>query len=295
MDRLQSMAVFIKAADTGSFAAAGAALGMSSQMAGKHVGAIEERLGIRLLNRTTRRQSLTEAGRLYYDHCKIALAEFEAAEAVARELTASPRGRLRVSAPVTFGTFSLAPLVAQYLRLYPDVEIDLTVTDRLVDLVDEGYEVAIRLGELSDSSLVARALAPYRLFACAAPSYLAAHGAPETPDDLTRHDCLLFAYSTRPAMTEWTFARDGDVQTVKVSSRFRINDSRALRAAALAGAGILLGAEVMVKDDLASGRLVRVLPDFEAPPRPMHVVFLRERRMTPKVRSFVDLIIAEFG
>jgi len=288
------MAAFVKAANTGSFAAAGAALGISSQMVGKHVGAIEARLGARLLNRTTRRQSLTEVGRLYYERCKAVLAEADAAENVAHDLAASPRGRLRLTAPITFGTYSVQPLISRYLDRFPDVQVDLALTDRFVDVIDEGFEVAIRLGELSDSTLMARALAPYRLVACAAPAYLAAHGMPATPPALADHLCLGFAYVARPPMAEWRFTRDGQEHAVQVTHRLRANDARVLFAAALDGVGLLLGPEVMVGEALRDGRLVRILPDYEASSRPLHLVF-PPGRVSPKVRAFIDMAVAAFA
>ncbi len=295
MDRLTSMSVFVKAADSGSFAAAGAALGLSSQMIGKHVRLLEERLGTRLINRTTRRQSLTEVGRAFYERCKAVLAEAEAAEALAAELHAVPRGRLRINAPVTFGTYSLAPMITRYLRQYPELSLELTLCDRIVDLIDEGYEAVIRIAPLPDSTLIARTLAPYRLVACASPTYLAEHGTPAVPTDLARHECLGFAYWSRPPEDEWQFTRDGRVHSVRVSSRFQVNGGQALRVAALEGFGIILQAEDMLQDDLAAGRLVRVLPAYEAPSRPMHILFAPDRRPTPKLRSFVDFVVASFG
>lgn len=295
MDRLQGMAVFVKAADSGSFAAAGAALNMSAQMVGKYVSAIEERLGARLLNRTTRRQSLTELGRQYYESCKTVLAEVEAAEAIAHVQTASPRGRLRINAPVTFGTYSLMPVISQYLKTYPDVQVDLTLNDRVVDLIEEGFEAAIRIGPLADSSLLARTLAPYRLIACAAPAYLARCGTPATPQDLAAHDCLGFAYAVKPPVTQWPFMSGDSVHIAQVHNRFQVNDSRAQLAAAREGIGIIMGAEIMLAQDLASGSLVRLLPGYEAPTLPVHILFPGDRRLTPKLRSFIDLVTSTLG
>ncbi len=295
MDRLTGMAAFVKAADTGSFAAAGAALGLSAQMIGKHVTAIEERLGARVLNRTTRRQSLTEVGRLYYERCRIVLAEADEAEAVVHQHSTTPQGRLRLTAPTTFGAYSVQPLVQAYLHQYPDVRVDLTLTDRFVDIIDEGFEVAIRLGDLADSTLMSRSLAPYELVPCAAPAYLAAHGAPATPADLVAHQCLGFAYASRPPLTDWRFTRDGQVHAVEVEHRLRINDSRLLLSAALDGLGVILGAEVMVREHLASGRLVRLLPAYAGPSRPLHILFPAARWLSPKVRAFVDMAVTALG
>jgi DNA-binding transcriptional LysR family regulator len=296
MDRLTSMAVFVRAVEAGSFAAAAPALGLSSPMVGKHVRFLETRIGTQLLNRTTRRQSLTEVGRAYYERCKNMLAEAEAAEALAQDLQAAPRGRLRVTAPVIFGTYSLTPMLTCYMRRYPEVTVDLNLSDRVVDLIDEGFDAAIRISPLKDSTLMTRALKPVRPVACAAPAYLAERGTPGTPEELTDHECLGFAYSAKPPWDVWEFTDlRGAHHRAKVKSRFQANVGPALRAAALAGFGIILQAEDMVRDDLTAGRLVQVLPGFSAPSHPMHIVFPPSQRPTPKLRSFVDFVAATFG
>lgn len=198
VDRLTSMAVFVKSADLGSFAGAAEAMGISPQMVAKHVVFLEDRLGTALLHRTTRRQSLTDVGRAYYDRCKQLLSEVEAAESVAKEMRSRPKGVLRVNAPMTFGAFSLAPFVTRYLSRYPDMQIDLTLNDRFVDPLEEGFEVMVRVGEVNDAALVAHPLAPYRLIACASPDYLARRGVPRTPAELAKHDCLAYAYWSPP-------------------------------------------------------------------------------------------------
>ena len=290
MDRLASMAAFVKATDLGSFAAAAGALEMSPQMVAKHVTYLEDRLGTRLLNRTTRRQSLTEIGRTYYERCKLVLAEVDAADSLAHDARAAPRGLLRVSAPVTFGAQRLVPLVTRYLRRHPEVEMDLVLSDRTVDLVEDGYEAAFRIGPLADSGLIARPLAPFRTVACASPAYLRERGAPASPSDLVGHECL-----SRPGVAEWRFIKDGRTQETRIRSRLRLNDAKALFPAAIDGFGIVLVAEDLVRDALASGQLARVLPGYEAPSRPMHLVFLADRRQTPKLRSFIDAAVEEFG
>ena len=295
MDRLASMTAFVKAADVGSFAAAASALGISPQMVAKHVTFLETRLGARLLNRTTRRQSLTELGRTYHERCKLVLAEAEAADSLAHEARAAPRGRLRVNAPVTFGAHSLVPLVTRYLRQYPDVEIDLVLGDRFVDLVEEGYEAVFRIGLLTDSGLMARALLPFRLVACASPAYLRERGTPATPADLKDHECLGYASWSGSAVTEWRFVREGRVHDIHVQGHLRINDTVALLSAALDGFGIVLIAADLARGALSAGQLVRVLPDFEAPSRPMHLLYLADRRQTPKLRSFIDAAVQAFG
>ncbi|WP_248752690.1 LysR family transcriptional regulator [Pseudomonas sp. MWU15-20650] len=295
MDRLSSMHAFVMAAESGSYARAAERLNMSPQMVAKHVAALEQRLGARLLNRTTRRQSLTELGSAYYERCKHILTEADAADSLAQIMNDTPRGKLRITAPVTFGSYSLMPLITAFLRDHPDVEIDLHLTDRFVDLVEEGYEVAFRIGPLATNSLTARPLAPYRLVACAAPAYLSARGTPLIPADLEQHECLGYAFWARPADREWVFHQGAATYRVAVSSRLQINESRALMSAALDGFGIVLGAEDFLRTALARGELVRVLPAFDAPSRPMHLVYTANRQRTAKLRRFVEAVLQRFG
>ncbi|WP_029624078.1 LysR family transcriptional regulator [Sphingomonas sp. PAMC 26617] len=294
MDRITSMTAFTKAAEVGSFAAAAGALGISSQMVAKHVTYLEARIGARLLNRTTRRQSLTEIGKTYYDRCKLVLADAEWADSLADEARGEPRGRLRINAPVTFGTHSLMPLVTRYLQRHQAVEIDLVLSDRFVDPTEEGFEAVFRIGEAVASSFTACPLAPFRLVACASPAYLIERGAPSIPAALTEHDCLGYANPSGPTVNDWRFIRDGRTHAVEISSRLRVNNAAALLQAALEGFGIAFIAEDLARASLSSGRLVRVLPDYDTPSRPMHLLFHPDRRQTPKLRSFVSEVVAEF-
>jgi len=301
MDRLTSMEVFVAAAESGSYASAALRLGMSAQMVAKHVAGLEQRLGARLLNRTTRRQSLTELGNAYYERCKHIVTEARAADSLAQVMSDTPRGTLKVSAPVTFGSYSLMPFVTDFLRCHPEVDIDLHLTDRFVDLVEEGYEIAFRIGptehsgSIASTSLTARPLAPYQLVACAAPSYLAERPALHMPQDLADHECLGYAWWSRPADREWTFNRGAETCRVKVASRLRVNESKALLTAALDGFGVVLGPADFLAPALLSGELVRVLADFQAPSRPMHVLYTANRQRTAKLRHFIDAAIARFG
>jgi DNA-binding transcriptional LysR family regulator len=295
VDRLTSMAVFVKSADLGSFAAAAEAMGISPQMVAKHVVFLEDRLGTALIHRTTRRQSLTDVGRAYYDRCKHLLLEVDAAESVAQDMRTKPKGVLRVNAPLTFGAFSLAPFVTRYLGRYPDMQIDLTLNDRFVDPLEEGFEVMVRVGEVNDTSLVAHPLAPYRLIACASPDYLAHRGMPKSPSELRQHDCLAYAYWSPSIPCRWQFTRDGRTEEVRATGRMRSNDWKALLHAATEGYGITLGPENVLNAEISAGRLVRVLPDYEGPSRPMHVIYPAGRRPTVKVQSFVQAVIEEFG
>jgi DNA-binding transcriptional LysR family regulator len=295
MDRLASMAAFVKVVDVGSFAGAAAALAMSPQMIAKHVAWLETRLGARLLNRTTRRQSLTEMGKTYHERCKIVLADADWADALADEAQQAPRGLLRINAPVSFGTHTLTPVVGRYLRRYPGVEIDLVLNDRYVDLVEEGYDAVFRIGPLKDSSFLARELAPFRVLACASPAYLRDKGVPQTPSDLAQHDCLAYASVTGPAASEWRFERGGEQFPVKVKPRLRLNDAKALLIAALHDSGIVFIAEDLARDSLKSGKLSQVLPDYDTPARPMHLIYHPDRRPTPKLKTFVTMVVDELG
>lgn len=292
MDRLTSMATFVKVVNLGSFAAAAAQLTMSPQMVAKHVGYLEARLSTRLLNRTTRRQSLTEIGKTYYERCKVVLSEADWADAAGDNATGTPRGRLRINAPVSFGTHTLTPLVARYLRQYPEVEIELIFNDRYVDLIEEGFEAVFRIGRLVDSSLAARALRPFRLVACASPAYLQERGIPREPADLHAHVCLGYVGS-RAGSSDWRFLRDGQKIDVQLHSQLQVNNAAALLSGALEGFGITFIAEDLARSSIATGALVRVLPDFDTPSRPMHLLFHADRRMTTKLRSFVDMVTHE--
>lgn len=290
------MAAFVKAAEVGSFAAAAEALGISPQMIAKHVTYLEDRVGTRLLNRTTRRQSLTEIGRTYYERCKVVLADADWADSLAAEAKAEPHGRLRINAPVSFGAKTLVPMITRYLKRYPEVDVDLVLNDRTVDLIEEGFEVAFRIGPLTDSNLMARAIAPFRLVACASPPYLRKRGTPTSPQELSNHECLGYSRSLGKPTNEWVFTKSGQSYEVAHSpNHLRINNATGLLAAALEGFGIALLAVDLVREAIKSGDLVAILPDFEAPSRPMHLIFLPDRRQTPKLRSFIDAAVEEFG
>jgi len=293
MDRLSCMQVFVKAVELGSISAAAEELDLSSQLAGKQLRTLELGLGIKLLNRTTRRQSLTDSGRVFYDRAKTILAEMEAAEALIAETRAVPQGRLRISAPITFGSHGLAPQIPEYLKRHAGVSVDLSLTNRTVDLVEEGFDVVFRTGSLPDSSLMARRLAPLRLVLCAAPGYLKSAAKLRKPDDLQEHECLVFSHTS--LRTQWSFdGPDGRV-SVPITGRFATDSGEALRAAAVAGMGVLLQPHELVSEEIAAGRLVRLLPTYEPPARPLHALYAPDRRMTPKLRSFLDFAVQRFG
>lgn len=293
MDRLLSMEVFVTVVETGSFTAAAEVFRISPPMVGKHIRDLEARLGVCLLSRTTRRQSLTEIGQQYYERCKYILGEIKAAETGAEVMRATPRGNLRVNAPVSFGSLRLAPALAHYLRAYPEISLELTLNDRLVDIVEEGYDAAVRIGELADSSLIARRLAPYRMMICAAPAYIKRAGVPVSPTDLVSHQCLGFTHWRKQG--GWRLGRSDVGDSAYPKSRFQSNNGQALRMAALAGSGIVMQPEVLLAEDVMAGRFVEILKDFWPKPRPMHLVYPRDRQAVPKLTTFVDFMITRFG
>ncbi|MTW10918.1 LysR family transcriptional regulator [Pseudoduganella eburnea] len=291
MDKLRSMEVFVAAVDSGSFTSAAERFGISAVMVGKHVRELEQRLGAALLTRTTRRQSLTEIGRQYAEQCRAILAQIDAAERGAESLRLAPRGVLKVSCAVSFGMEWLAPMIADYLEQYPEVSIDLNLNDRMIDMVEEGFDVAVRIGPLEDSSLVARPLGPYGVVICGSPDYLARRGVPRVPADLAQHECLEFSGWVPQA--RWRLKGEKDARNVPLS-RLRANNSYALKQAALAGFGLVMQAEVILAQDIAAGRLVRVLDDYLPLPRPMHLLYPRSRQPTPKLTSFIDFMLSRF-
>ncbi|WP_321410250.1 LysR family transcriptional regulator [Tolumonas auensis] len=293
MDRLFSMTVFVKAVELGSFSAAADALQMSPQLVGKNVRMLEQHLGVRLLNRTTRSQHLTEIGATFYERARNILAEMEIAEGLAAQTRIVPRGKLRINASVTFGVHALTAKIAEYMQLYPEISVELCLSNRYIDLIDEGFDAIFRIGELSDSGLIARQLRPYRLILCASPRYLETHESLLTPDDLTRHECLGFSHTE--LRTIWTFDGPDGHKTVQVKGRLMSDSGEAIVCAGLCGAGIMLQPSELVTPYLQSGQLVEILPEYKAPTRPMHLVHTPDRRMTPKLRSFVDFIVASFG
>lgn len=293
MDKLRSMEIFVTTVDAGSFTAAAEVFSISPVMVGKHIRFLETLLGARLLTRTTRRQNLTEIGQQYLDHCRLILTQISIAESGAEAMRATPRGLLKITAPVSFGARCLAPAMTDYLKLYPDVNMDLSLNDRVVDLIEEAYDVAIRIGALDDSSLVARPLRPYKMMICAAPSYLAAAGTPMTPADLGKHQCLDFMYWRKD--TRWRL-KDAPVNGSEFPAcRFRSNNGMALKMAALQGFGLIMQSEILLADDVASGRLVALLEDFVPAARPMQIVYPRDRQATPKMRTCVEFLLERFA
>ncbi|EPY01702.1 LysR family transcriptional regulator [Magnetospirillum fulvum] len=294
MDRLAAMTAFARVAETGSFSEAARRLRSSKSVVSRQIAALESELGVRLLHRSTRALTLTEAGRSYFDQLVRILADIDEANLSVSHLQAAPRGRLRVNAPMSFGIRHLAPAIPDFLARCPEVEIDLTLNDRFVDLVDEGFDMAVRIGQLIESSLVARRLAPLRRVVCASPAYLAARGIPTTPDDVAGHECL--CYSNMSAGNEWKFVdRDGRPWPVEIKGRLRINNGDAIRVAALNGLGLACLPTFIVGEDLRAGSLVPVLTEVTHQDGAVFAVYPHARLLSPKVRVFIDFLAERFG
>ncbi|MET1116463.1 MAG: LysR substrate-binding domain-containing protein [Comamonas sp.] len=292
MDLLDSMQVYVLAVEKGSLSAAASASGISATMAGNHLRTLEKRLGMQLLHRTTRRQHLTALGEDYYTRCKEILRLVAETDTKAQNLQLTPTGKLRISAPVTFGTEALMPALSTYLARFPEVTVDVSLTDRVVDLVEEGFEAAIRIGQLPDSALIAKPLAPYHLMICASPDYLARRGTPTKPEDLSRHECLSFSPA---ALASWRLEGKDGMLRIPVSGRLQVNHGHGLRVAALHGLGIVLQPAILLEADVEAGRLIKLFPSYALPVRPMSVVYLQERYRSPKLKSFVDFVVEQFA
>ncbi|KAB0265992.1 LysR family transcriptional regulator [Microvirga brassicacearum] len=294
LDRVTSMQVFVRVASLGSFSAAGRALDLSQTMVTKHIAALEARLGIKLLHRSTRKLVLTEGGRTFLAASERILAEIDEAEASASLDRVEPRGTLRLNVPLTFGFREVAPALADFSRLYPSVTVDLGLADRYVDLIDEGWDAAIRIGRLQDSSLVVRKLAPCRIVVCAAPAYLERRGNPRTPEDLTQHNCLGYTLPTAVSASRWVFGEGGG-NIVPIAGNLRANNGDALLAAAVAGQGLVYQPTFLVGDSLRDGTLVRVLSDYAVPELGVYAVLPSGRQAPAKVRVVIDFLAARFS
>ncbi|NBJ12626.1 LysR family transcriptional regulator [Microvirga arsenatis] len=294
LDRVTGMQVFVRVAALGSFSAAARELDLSQTMVTKHVAALEERLGVKLLHRSTRRLTLTEGGRSYLAACERILAEIEEAEAEASLERIEPRGVLRLNVPLTFGFRHIAPAIPEFNRLHPAVSFDLGLADRYVDLIEEGWDLAIRIGRLKDSSLVARRLAPCRTVVCAAPSYLKEHGTPRSLEDLAGHNCLGYTLPSAIGANRWTFGLEGET-VVPVQGNLRANNGDALLAAAVAGQGLIYQPTFIVGDSLRDGSLVRVLGSYPTYEPGIHAVLPSGRQAPAKVRAFVEFLARRFA
>lgn len=287
MSRLTDLEAFAAVVSTGNFTRASNALGISKSYVSKQVAALEERLGVRLLNRTTRKSTPTEAGAGFYERAVRILEDLEEAEAAVTEQQTVPKGKLRLTVGMDFGLLYIAPAVAELMASYPELSIDVAFEDRLVDLVSEGFDLAIRVGRLKDSSLIAKKLADSRQIVCGSPAYFAEHGEPSTPEDVAAHRCLIYTYQVDgPA---WRFPVDGDVRTVRVTGSFAANNGRALVEAAVHGVGLIQTPEFLCCHELRSGALRQVLTGYESL-LPIWAVYPHNRHLSAKVRVFVDFL-----
>lgn len=294
MDKLTSMAVFTRVARAGSFAAAAKEMGLSRAMATKHVMQLENSLGVRLLNRTTRQLSMTEVGYVYLERCLQILDDLEETELAVTRLQTEPRGTLKVNAAPFFGAYHLAPAIADYLGQYPDMNVELMLQAGYVDLVEEGFDLAIQLDELRDSSLIARKLGSSKRVVCGSPAYLKKHGMPASPEDLKRHNCLV--HSTLAPRDQWLFnLPGGEAQQVRVSGNLESNSAEALRIATVNGLGLAMLSTYMVGQDIRKGRLVPVLTGYVTAPLDIHAVYPHRKHLSAKVRTFVDFLHGRFN
>jgi len=295
MDQLAALRALRRVVELGSFTAAADALGVSHTAVSRQISQLERHVGAQLLNRNTRRFALTSAGRQYHADSSAILDALDAADRAAGQHQHTPSGTLRINAPMAYGTLELAAWLPRFLQCHPDIDVDLVCNDRIVDLIEDGFDVALRLSRaLPDSTLVARRLATSAVLAVASPAYVARHGLPATPDALHAHACLVYTLAAKPR--DWTFIDgDGAAHTVTVRGSLQANTSVALRAAALGGLGIAAAADFIVRDDLAQGSLVPVLPGYAMPARALYALYPQSRLLSPKVRAFIDFAAAHYG
>jgi DNA-binding transcriptional LysR family regulator len=293
MDRFQAIRVFTQVVESGSFSGAAGKLGLSATATSRYVADLEGHLQTRLLNRTTRRISLTESGRAFHERCVQLLADLEEAEQEAAQAARVPRGTIRLTTAVNFGVRHVAPAVAEFLARHREVRFDVSVSDRVVDLVEEGFDLAIRIGAPGPGNVVARKLGETRLVPCASPAYLARHGAPAVPEDLSGHNCFTYEYITPRNL--WRF-RDlsGEERAVRVSGRLDSNNADVLTEVAARGDGIVFEPAFIVGGDVRAGRLVPLLQDFSPPPLPIYAVYPSRKHLSAKVRLFVDFLVERF-
>ena len=293
MEAFGTIPVFVAVVENGGFSAAARTLGISKSAVSKRINQLEAHLGVRLLHRTTRKLSLTEAGERYFEHAAQALTAAGQAEDAVTELQGEPQGNLKISSPMSFGRLHVAPLIPKLLQRYPKLQIDLVMDDRKVDLVAGGFDVAIRAGNLPASTLIARKLAPLRQVLCASPDYIDRYGRPGTPAELSSHNCVLYSYSSDA--NEWTLIGASGPETVTVSGSYHVNNSEALLEALREGVGIGRLPTFVTGPDLKTGRLVKLFESYRIPEFTIYAVFPERQYLPAKVRAFLDFAIEYFG
>ncbi|WP_024576994.1 MULTISPECIES: LysR family transcriptional regulator [unclassified Afipia] len=291
MDRIDAMRAFVSVADLEGFAPAARKLGLSASAVTRLIASLENHLGARLLQRTTRSVTLTDVGARYLERARRILGDLEEAESSVQAERSKPSGRLIVSAPLMFGRLHVGPVMSAYLKQYPDVSAELRLSDRTVSLVDEGIDLAVRIGHLADSSVIARAVGDMRRVVVASPRYLKAHGTPQKLSDLADHEVIQFSGSS--ALVEWRFVEDGREIRVPNTSRFATNSTDAAVLHAEQGGGLISVLAYQVAESLKAGRLKIVLAKYELPPMPIHLVYPTSRLLSAKVRAFIDLVVAQ--
>ncbi|MBA1349529.1 LysR family transcriptional regulator [Rhizobium sp. WYCCWR 11146] len=293
MDRLTSLMVFGRVVECGGFSAAARRLNMSVTMVGNHVQSLEDRLGVRLLNRTTRKVSLTETGKYYYERSSQILAELDEADRTAGALSTTPRGTLKVYTSSAIVRF-LLPVVSEFMEFYPSISLDFSVGERMVDMIEDGYDLVMRTVPPPDSSLVARKLTPWRHMLVCSPAYFESHPMPKTPTDVADHNCLQYAYY--PYGDDWRFEDgEGNKESVKISGNVVSNSAEMLRFLTLTGRGIFLAPSFVVFDDIAEGRLVKIMPDYRPIEFNINAVYPNRSHLPTKVRLFIDLLAERFA
>jgi DNA-binding transcriptional LysR family regulator len=293
MDGFGAIPVFVAVVEQGGFSPAARVLGISKSAVSKRINLLEQNLGVKLLHRTTRKLSLTEAGEHFFEHATIANNAARDAQDAVAQLQGEPQGRLRINTPMSFGRLHISPMIPLFLKRYPKITIDMVMDDKVVDLVGGGFDIAIRSGKLPDSNLIARKLAPLKSVLCAAPSYIKIHGHPATLKDLKQHNCLLFSYSRD--LKEWSFTRNGVSESVEIRGNYQVNNSEALRDAILQGLGIGRLPTFVAGPDIKSGKLIPLFESYEMPQQSIYAVFLERQYMPAKVRAFLDFSIDYFG
>ena len=293
MDRLTAMQVFVQVVELGSFAKASERLGISTSACSRQVSDLETHLGTRLLNRTTRKLSLTETGQVFFERSLQLLSDFEEAEQLASQSGSVLRGTLRLTCPVNFGARHVAPAVAEFMGLHPQVKFDMSVSDRVVDLVEDGYDLAVRVGQPGSANLVARKLGQTQTLLCASPGYIARHGLPKSPQDLLRHNCFIYTNVPRPG--QWRFTdRHGKEQVVRIAGAVRTNNGDMLAAIAVRDGGIVYEPDFIVDGDIRAGRLVQLLPGYQGGTADIWAVYPSRRHLSAKVSAFVDFLTGKF-
>ena len=294
MDRLAAIQIFAQVVESGSFAKAADRLGLSTSAASRQVADLESHLQTRLLNRTTRRVSLTESGQQFYERAVQLMTDLAEAEQEASSAAVVPRGTIRLTTSVNFGVRHVAPAIAEFLERYPDVRFDVSLSDRVVDLVEEGLDLAIRIGAPVADNLVARKLGETRMVPCASPGYLAKHAAPKTPEDLAHHNCFTYEYVSPRHV--WRFRdRSGAERAVRVAGRLHSNNGDLLAEVAARGTGIVFEPAFIVGPEVRAGRLVPLLQDFVPPPVPIYALYPSRKHLSAKVRRFVEFLIERFS